>query len=270
MVDLHIHCNCSHDSKESIENICLCAIQKGLSAVAISDHGDIGPCYAPGTYENFLRRRNEIAAARLRFQGRLSVLEGIELAEYFYDIPMAEKLLAISAYDVILGSVHYVPFKGTRLAYSALDFSAMSCEEIHSFLKMYFDKLKELILRNDIDVLCHLTCPLRYINGKYHRDISIDAHREDIEEIFSLLISKGIALEVNTSGSLAHVLDTMPSRDLLALYRKMGGDAITLGSDAHAAERIAIGFDEAKAVLKELGFSKYLVFEKRKAKALLL
>ena len=45
------------------------------------------------------------------------------------------------------------------------------------------------------DVLTHLTCPLRYINGKYNRGIDISIFNREIEEILQEIIKKEIALE---------------------------------------------------------------------------
>lgn len=268
MVDLHIHSNCSHDSRETIEHICLKAIEKGYTAVTISDHADMGPCDIPDTFERFSRRKEEIAAAREKFGDKISVLEGIEMAEYLYDVPLAERLLSLSRYDVVLGSVHCVPFDGCSLAYSAMDFSEMPLEKIHAFLTLYFSKIKEMILKTDIDVLCHLTCPLRYINGKYGREVDVSEHMDAIKEIFSLLIEKEIALEVNTSGTTQKECDAMPSFPLLALYRSMGGRLLTLGSDAHIAERVGVGFEEVRIRLKALGFTECRAFRERKAYSL--
>ncbi len=268
MVDLHIHCDCSHDSREKLDNICRNAVQKGFTAIAISDHADMGPCYVFDTYERFVKRKAEIDAIRVKYADRLAVFEGIEMAEYLYDVSEAERLLSITDYDVVLGSVHCVAFDGQVRAYSQMDFSAMPPDKIHAFLKQYFTKIREMILKTDIDVLCHLTCPLRYINGKYGREISLESHETDIKELFSLVIQKGIALEVNTSGCGAQMSDTMPSIYLLKLYREMGGTAITLGSDAHTAERVGIGFEHVRTLLKEIGFAHALFFQKRTAHSL--
>ena len=51
-------------------------------------------------------------------------------------------------------------------------------------------------------------------------------------------------------------------------YHDLGGELITLGSDAHAPEHIAYDFATAEAILKEIGFRYYTVFRERKAEQL--
>ena len=54
-----------------------------------------------------------------------------------------------------------------------------------------------------------------------------------IQLIFKTIIPKGKGIEVNTSG-FAYGLDSaMPSIDILKLYKELGGEIITVGSDAH-------------------------------------
>lgn len=270
MFDLHIHSCCSHDSRETVENICRHAIEKGLTGVMISDHADMGPCDIPDTYERFCHRADEIRKARKMFGDRLAIREGIEMAEYLYDPALAERLLLITEYDAILGSVHFVPYDGTAVAYSTIPFDEKSEAWIHGFLELYFEKIKEMIQKTDIDILSHLTCPLRYINGKYGRGVSLDAHLPAIREILSLIIARSIALEVNTSGLDYGASGLMPPVSILSLYRDMGGKLVTLGSDAHAASRLAFGFEEAKKHLRAMGFTSYLTYQKREARSIAL
>ena len=44
----------------------------------------------------------------------------------------------------------------------------------------------------------------------------------------------------------------------------MGGEIITVGSDAHKKEDIGFGFDIANDLLKNVGFRYYTVFKERK------
>jgi len=264
MVDLHIHSEHSHDSHEKIDRSCQAAIEKGLLGIAVCDHVDMGPCDVPDTYEQIAACIKDVAAAKKQYDGELRVLQGIELAEYAYDKPLANRILALGEYDVILGSVHYVPYRNTPLAYSQIDFAAMSVQEIHDFLKLYFTKIADMFDQMQFDVLTHLTCPLRYINGKYGRGFDYTVFRPEITEILARVIERDMSLEVNTSGLDLGKEFLLPSGEILSWYRKMGGKRITLGSDAHVATRVGIGFDAATELLRELGFKTALYYEKRK------
>jgi histidinol-phosphatase (PHP family) len=68
------------------------------------------------------------------------------------------------------------------------------------------------------------------------------------------MIAHNVALEVNTS-TLEKAGFTLPSREVLALYRACGGRLLTLGSDAHDPKGLTRGFSQAKKLLRELGFT---------------
>ncbi len=59
-----------------------------------------------------------------------------------------------------------------------------------------------------------------------------------------------------------------PCREVLKRYHDLGGELITVGSDAHAPEHIAYDFATAETILKEIGFRYYTVFRERKAEQL--
>ena len=61
-----------------------------------------------------------------------------------------------------------------------------------------------------------------------------------------------------------------PTEKVLARYRELGGEILTLGSDAHAPEHIAYNFKETGELLKACGFRYYTIFKERKPEFLKL
>ena len=53
----------------------------------------------------------------------------------------------------------------------------------------------------------------------------------------------------------------MPGKDILEMYKQLGGSLITLGSDAHKKDVLGKGLDKAIEMLKNLGFKAYHYFE---------
>ena len=51
---------------------------------------------------------------------------------------------------------------------------------------------------------------------------------------------------------------------MLKRYRELGGEILTIGSDAHIPEDLGADFEQTRELLKECGFSYYTVFRKRK------
>ena len=47
------------------------------------------------------------------------------------------------------------------------------------------------------------------------------------------------------------------------MYKNLGGEIITIGSDAHRTEHIGYGFQDIPELLRELGFKCYTVFERQ-------
>ena len=264
MFDSHIHTKNSPDSTQTLAEICESAIAKGLRGIAICDHVDV--CFAAelDTYSAMQACINEVNAARLRYGDHLTILQGMEMAEEGYDLALAARIRALCNYDVILGSVHTVYTEGVTDSYSRVDFweGAMPLSLIKRFFSAYLDALMEMVTRGGIDVLCHLTCPLRYINGKYGRGLNVEEFAPQIDAILRAVIAQEIALEVNTSGCVAGG-ELLPGVSILARYYELGGRRITLGSDAHIPNAVGRAFAETKRTLKGIGFTHYCYFEKR-------
>ena len=81
--------------------------------------------------------------------------------------------------------------------------------------------------------------------------------------LLKLLIENGKGIEINTAG-IAKIGFPHPHIDALKLYKELGGEIITVGSDAHKKEDIGFGFDVANDLLKQIGFRYYTLFKERK------
>ena len=81
-----------------------------------------------------------------------------------------------------------------------------------------------------------------------------------MEEIFRTIIPQGVGIECNTNRGN----EPLPGEEILRLYRSLGGEIITLGSDAHRPEDIGAGHKEAQRMLRELGFTRFFYFRARK------
>ena len=263
MFDLHIHTLHSPDSKQTIEEVCESAIAKGLSGIAICDHVDMWFSENLNTPAEIRGCLADVRRAKELYGDRLTVLQGVEMAEYLFDPENAERILSLGDFDVILGSVHSVAFEEIDDSYSRIDFSAMPEEKLIRFMKKYFFHISEMIEKTDFDVLSHLTCPLRYINGKYKRNVDTAHFEKEILSIFDEIIRREIPLEINTSGMNSFYNRYMPDIDLIRAYKKMGGNLITLASDAHVPQNVGNAFHETREILQDMGFDSYCIFNKR-------
>ena len=72
----------------------------------------------------------------------------------------------------------------------------------------------------------------------------------------------GKGIEINTSSHRYGLSDLTPSRDILRLYRDLGGEVITIGSDSHKKEHLGAFVRETMEEMKMLGFKAYYTFDK--------
>lgn len=89
----------------------------------------------------------------------------------------------------------------------------------------------------------------------------MDEYLDELTPVLKNVIQKGKGIEINTSGLRQEVGRAMPSLSILKLYRQLGGEIITVGSDAHTVKDVAAGFSEAAELLETAGFSAYATFQ---------
>ena len=81
------------------------------------------------------------------------------------------------------------------------------------------------------------------------------------KELLTVLIDKGKGIEVNTGSMYKGFSYPHPHQTVLKMYRQLGGEIITIGSDAHVPEYLGYGFEQAEALLKQCGFTHYTLFK---------
>ncbi len=263
VADMHAHSCHSHDAKPSIEEMARVAVQKGLSYLAITDHCDVEYAERLDLPQMTLEAVQDTAKTHQNTPD-VTLLNGVEMGESFWFPHAAKEVLATPDLDVVIGSVHAVRFQDLTPPYAPFDFGAMGKETCEAFFAQYLKDMQTMLAETEFDILAHLTCPLRYINGKFGLGVDCRQYEATIEEILKTIIQKGIALEVNTSCKGSAYDQWMPERWILERYHQMGGYLITCGGDAHLAQRIAHEFDPLLKELKEIGFEAiYLVKNRR-------
>ncbi|MGE4272750.1 MAG: hypothetical protein AB7E31_07775 [Desulfitobacterium sp.] len=55
----------------------------------------------------------------------------------------------------------------------------------------------------------------------------------------------------------------MPDFDIIRLYKQLGGEIITVGSDAHWAEDVGKGIQDGLEMIKNAGFNYVTVYSNR-------
>ena len=263
VADMHTHSENSHDSVCPVSDMAKAQIAKGTKAFAVTDHCDVEHSDTVDV-ESVIRSSYKDATRNANiFAEKIDILCGVEMGTYPGTEELCEKILGMQSYDVVIGSVHTLKINGKKMVYSQMDFSAVSDEEIHNYITAYFEEILNMLRTMPVDILAHLTCPLRYINGKYGRNIDLSAYDEYIIPILEHIIAHAIALEINTSGFACGYDSLMPDKRIIEMYKKMGGYLITLASDAHSCENASIAFEYALEHLKSAEFENIYYYKNR-------
>ncbi len=85
-------------------------------------------------------------------------------------------------------------------------------------------------------------------------------------ELLGMIIKRNLALEVNAGGLRKASQNLMPDPLILKWYAAMGGERLTLGSDAHAASQVGLHLDTALEAVRTAGLSHLTQFAGRKGR----
>ncbi len=123
----------------------------------------------------------------------------------------------------------------------------------------YYEEMLQLVREyQDYSVLGHMDLIVRYDKkGRY----PFEKTGPLVLEILKKVIEDGKGIELNTSYHRYRLTDTTPSKDILKLYRKLGGEIITIGSDSHKPSHLGTYIEEEKELLKSLGFRFFCTYD---------
>ena len=263
LFDQHTHSRCSPDSDAPLRDMAEAARDHGMSLICFTDHFDMdddrtGHC-APTWPERWPDVVREMEALLADPPAGIEIRWGMELGEIHHDPATAAKAAAAPELDFVLGSLHNLRDTPDfyHIRYSSL-------EECETYNRAYLRELAELAEQECFDSMAHMGYTSRYmIRRGFRAEITADRYRDELAEIFRRLIRSGKGVEVNTSG-LREGQSTFPDPSALSLYRDLGGEIVTVGSDAHTPRDAGIGVKEAYQLLQSLGFRYVARFTKRK------
>lgn len=260
--DCHLHSSFSGDSETPMEEMIRKGISLGLKTMCFTEHQDFDyPDSPEGPGSIFLLNTDsylyDLARLKEKYAGQIRLLFGVELGLQ----PEVMRQNAVYArsydFDFIIGSSHVCHGKDP---YYPAFYEGRS--ENQAYLE-YFESILENIRKfSNFDVYGHLDYVVRYGPDR-DRNYSYEKYKDVLDAILELLLEKEKGLELNTGGLKSGMRDFHPCADILKRYRELGGEIITVGSDAHDAEHLAGHFDRAAEALKACGFRYYTIFEKR-------
>ncbi|HAE61133.1 MAG TPA: histidinol-phosphatase [Eubacteriaceae bacterium] len=254
LIDTHIHTKFSFDGKAKMEEMCQCAITKGLTEICFTEHFSVNnydPSYEVLDYQKYAE---EIERCIGLFGERITIRKGLEIGETHIKNDVIKSFLMRKDLDYIIGSVHNIGIKKLR--------KHIRGKQKNESYEDYFEELYKSVKFGDMDALGHFDLMKRYafdVFGNYDMEVYYDL----ISSIFDVMINRNIALEINTSGLISSAKEIFPSIDVLKLYRSKGGEMITVGSDAHRPDMLGNGIEDIFKLLKNMGYTSILSYRKR-------
>lgn len=271
--DYHIHTAFSDDSHYPMEQAVQDAISLGLEDICFTDHvdygikwdhgdprgiryrpGDVGePEWVPATNADYPRYAAEIARLQAKYQNQIAIKLGLEFGIQTHTIEDYRRVFSQYPFDFIILSVHQI---GDKELWNQNFQKQYSQEEGY---RRYYQELLALVEQyHDYSVLGHLDLISRYDKQTV---LPFENVRPLVTEILKTVIADGKGIEINTSSRRYGLSDLTPSREILTLYRELGGSILTIGSDCHKPIHLGAYLRETQKELLDLGFRYHCTYE---------
>ena len=255
MFDFHMHSRVSFDGRDTAVNMAKAALAAGLKEICFTDHMDYDPLHPEYPYAFQIDPYNKEYDG-LRIPG-LKIRYGFEFGMLPDNQEQFRKDLSRREWDFVLGSAHFAQGQDVFLS---------PFWENKSFCQGVMDNLEETLIcvknHDAFDVLAHLTFVSKAKGNPFKQPAFYNDYRDVVDEIFKILIEKGKGLEINTSGMDA-CGDYLPGLEYLRRFRELGGEIVTVGSDAHHGNRVGQYCHEACKAVQDI-FGYVCTFESRK------
>ena len=282
--DYHLHSEFSADCDTDINEIIAKAQSLGKNSICFTDHNDLDFPDTPdkiifdleiNDYINTLSELRDKLAKENGFDLRIGVEQGVMPSTCN---PLNSYTAEHPGLDFVICSSHVVdgidPYYPELWVYP--DGTIKNPEKMY---QIYFEEMLYNVQNfHDYNVYGHIDYVFRYgpdpsapgaegfqkINSEIFEKIYWKKYEELFHEILKTIIDDGKGIEINT-GSLYRGMDYMhPHSLILKMYKELGGEILTFGSDAHDLDHIGYGFEEAADYAKKLGFKYFCAFKNMK------
>lgn len=243
------------DGKNTLAEMAQAAFEAGAVSFGASGHShtelpwDQG-CVLPS---NPAAYRAEVLGLRAAYAGRMDVLLGIEWDSCSPGTPQD--------FDYWIGSVHNL---GRRESRCCVDYDpemlAAGCQALAggdymALADMYYTAVAAVAARRPT-ILGHIDLITKFNSGNRLFDAEAPRYRQAALDALHAADPGATLLEINT-GAMSRNYRTVPYPALFLLreWRNMGG-RIILTADAHSADAIVYGYDQAAALAQAAGYNR--------------
>jgi len=242
LFDCHLHTTVSPDGRMSAEEAISAARRRGLGCI-FTEHVDLGPRGEPFFCADFAIYPEEY----LRFKSA-DVGVGVEMGLIPECVERCREIAAMPELDYVAGAIHVT--NGIDIGYDPDSFFAAG-EGVYAD---HLARMLEMVQACEyIDALAHIDYISRY-SPFSEPNVQYGEYADEYDEIFRAALERNTLLELSTR----RINDKTALPNLLKLYkryRELGGRYAVIGSDAHESAAVGHMFDEAAAMLGEIGLT---------------
>lgn len=249
LTNYHTHCTFC-DGKNSAEEMVLSALNLGMDAIGFSSHG-----YTPYDLRYCMKDTEgyiaEINRLKEKYKGQIQIYLGFEEDAFFPNDR--------TGFDYVIGSCHYVKIGadyydvdgGPEFLKEALNkFSG----DILKMTKSYYEPFCDYINKYKPDIVGHFDLITKFDEMGQAFFSDNKEYCLEAEKYLLSAIKSGSLFEVNTGAiSRGYRTTPYPQENLLRILKR-NDVGVVLSSDSHAADTLTFGFEEARALLKDIGF----------------
>ena len=256
--DNHIHSFLSLDGRALLIEQVRASREKGVFHLCFTEHIDIN--HPSGDFlVDFPSYYRQIREAREAFPD-MDIGMGLELGDTRETRQQVVEMGNALPLDFKLLSRHQV---GGIDPSDVEEFFDQAGRTRDAAAKEYVQDVLDSVLHfPDFDAVAHIGYVFKFTYDRGYGSLTYKDAPDELDAIFRFLIENGKALEVNTS-RFDQFGEAIPGKSILKRYRELGGEIITLGSDSHRCDRVALGFPEATQQLSSLGFKRITFFMNR-------
>lgn len=231
--------------------MCEVAAEAGYGEIGFAEHVDFDPSDQGYGYFNYQAYSRALEELREQFEGRLTILKGIEVdfqARFVKDIA---RFLGECEFDFVMGSVHYLdgPF---------IHEDTLRCRPLEETYRIYARETRALIATGFFDILGHLDYVRSRAVGVFP-DEELDRFTPLLADLAAEAAQADLVLEVNVKADRPPV----PGLEVVRAYLDAGGTGVVVGTDSHRLWQFDGGWDRALAYLKRVGAPDVALFRGR-------
>ncbi|MGB1253782.1 MAG: histidinol-phosphatase HisJ family protein [Candidatus Promineifilaceae bacterium] len=249
--DFHMHSTFSPDGNNSVRAMCSAAAKKGLTTIAFTEHKEWGRSFdAPFAQvdDYFVALEAERRRYSKWYRPDLTILSGVELGNPHENHAEAARFVEQHPFDITIASLHWIYGENVH------NRRCFQNRDVHRVFADYFDKVREMVLDFEVDMLAHFDRIL-WVPALNSAEFNITQVEQNVRSLFEAVLARNVALELNTK--LYRVSPNWEDslRTMLGWFREAGGERVMINSDAHHTSHLHVHLDPARQLLQACGLS---------------